>query len=224
MLLEKKRNPQEQVTSPAVANSSIYNHRKTHWSTTRLETMRFNALPIIVAGLSTASSLTPRSTISQVLQDVSNIDSHVLTLTQQIRSYQGGLPGILPQVDSLSSVYDALQDGVRDSGNLPNPISLLDAFNLVEQVNSTLAIDNPAAIDALIEKKQLYVNTGVSGTLAPILQQLLDGHEQFSKNILDRLAPDTPPEAVDLGKQVIEVISVALQKGIDAFSENQACD
>lgn len=156
--------------------------------------------------------------MSKVMQDVANIDCYVLTLTGQIRSYQGGLPGIIPQVDTLSSVYEALKSGVRNSGNLPSIITLEDAFNLVVQVNETLAIDNPAAIDALIEKKTVYKDAGVAGTLPVILQALLDGHEQFSQIIIDRLPPDTPPEAVNIGKQVVEVISEALRKGIKAFT------
>ncbi|KAJ6789378.1 hypothetical protein PWT90_00931 [Aphanocladium album] len=161
--------------------------------------------------------------MAQVMQDVAIIDSHVLTLTEQIRSYEGGLPGVLPQVESLSYVYNALQDGVKDSGNLPNVISIEEAFNLVVQVNDTLAVHNPAAIDVLIERKHLYEDAGVSGTISPILQQLLNGHEQFSQNILDRIPPGTPPEAIDIGRQVVEVISVALQTGIDAFTESNDC-
>lgn len=178
-------------------------------------------IPAIAACVLSTDLVLSQSSIPQVMQDVANIDCHVLTLTEQIRSYQGGLPAILPQVDTLSSVYEALQSGVENSGNLPKIITLEDAFNLVVQVNETLAIDNPVAIDALIEKKRLYKDAGVAGTLSPLLRSLLDGHEQFSQNIIDRLPPDTPPEAVDIGKQVVNVISEALRKGIKAFTQTK---
>lgn len=177
-------------------------------------------LIVFVASLSAANSCITESTMAQVMQDVTNIDNSVKILTSQIRDYQGGIEGVSAQLKSLSAVQKALDSGVSDSGLLPATISLTDAFNLVEQVNDTLAIDNPIAVDALISKRKQYKDAGVAPVIPSILQQLLAGHDAFSNHILERIPPGTSPEVIDLGKQVIQVISDALQRGIDAFNEN----
>ncbi|KAK2591170.1 hypothetical protein QQS21_011146 [Conoideocrella luteorostrata] len=172
---------------------------------------------VIFAAAVQASDSCPsgETTMAQVMQDVANIDTNVKILTGHVADYKGDLGGIGLQLKSFSAVQSALNDGVRDSGLLPARITLQDAFNLVEQVNSTLAIDNPIAIDTLIGKKEVYDRAGVSGAIAPALELLLDGHNKFSDNVLKRVPENTPKEVVELGKQVVDGISQALRKGIN---------
>lgn len=176
-------------------------------------------LIVFVASVAAANHCTSPVTMAQVMQDVTNIDNNVKILTSRIRDYQGGIEGVSAQLESLSAVQKALNSGVTDSGLLPATISLMDAFNLVEQVNDTLAIDNPIAVDALISKKEQYKDAGIATVIPSILQQLLAGHDKFSSNILERVPPGTSPEVIELGKQVIQGISDALGRGIDAFKE-----
>lgn len=153
------------------------------------------------------------TTVPEVIDDVTVLDSNVKALTAQVNLYTGGLVGATPQLTALTAVYTSLFKGVIDTGLLPDPISESDAFALIDYVNKTLAVDNPIAVKALESKKDLYTAAGLDELLVGVLGLLKVGHESFTANVLKR----TPEDAVQPAKEVALVISNALQDGIDEF-------
>lgn len=153
------------------------------------------------------------TTITTVEKDVTAIDTGVKALIAATSAYTGGLAGSAPMLADLGAVYTALYKGVIDSGLLPPSISSTDSFALINLVNSTLAIDNPIAIDTLISKKAYFQEQGLDGVIVGAIELLKAGHDAFSANVLERV----PADAVEPAMEVVEVIDEALQKGIDAF-------
>jgi hypothetical protein len=76
------------------------------------------------------SALTKRTTITQVSNDVTAIDTHVKALALSTSAYTGGILGALPLASDLLAVYLALLEGVTDSGLLPPTLSEADGIAL----------------------------------------------------------------------------------------------
>lgn len=162
-----------------------------------------------------SSNLKRESTIAQVLQDVTNIDTNVKVLIDLVRKYQGGIIAAAPQLVSVTGVKAALAGGVYNSGELPDEISEADANALIAHVNATLAIDNPIALELIISKKKLYQDSALDIVLLPSLKELLKGHEAFSLNVASRV----PESTLLRGLEVINVITRSLRKAVKTFQK-----
>jgi hypothetical protein len=90
-----------------------------------------------------------------------------------------------------------------------------DGIRLIDHVNRTLAIDNPIAVEVLESKKQLFDAAGTSPIIKGGLKLLLSDHLAFSNEVLER----APPSLLADGNAVVDVITNALQHGIETFSQ-----
>ncbi|KAL2068003.1 hypothetical protein VTL71DRAFT_16101 [Oculimacula yallundae] len=153
------------------------------------------------------------ATVPQVITDITNLDNNVKNLIKTVSSYNGGVISASPQIFALIPVYTSLLKGVTDTSLLPSSLSVTEAYEIINHVNATLAIDNPIAVQTLISKRALYEKAGLSDAIVAALGLLKLGHEAFTKNVVER-APDSTLED---GIKVTLIISNALQKGIDYF-------
>ncbi|EPE36484.1 hypothetical protein GLAREA_08647 [Glarea lozoyensis ATCC 20868] len=156
------------------------------------------------------------ATVAQVADDITALNLKVKKLTKTVNAYQGGFVGALPQLNALVPVYLSLLKGVADTAALPPSVSVTDSYTIIDLVNSTLAVDNPIAIDALVAKKSLYKAAGLNDFLVAAVGLLELGHESFTLNTLKRV----PPEASADGIAVTDVITNALLYGIHVFEAN----
>jgi len=155
------------------------------------------------------------ASVDDVVNDITVLDQDVQDLTSMVRGYQGGLIAQGPLLLQLTKVHIATRKGGYDASTLPTtPLSESDALRLIEHVNTTLAVDNPIAVDVLKSKKSLFDASGTDPFIKAGLQILLDDHLYFSNEVLERAPQDLIAEA----NQVVDVISNALQGGIAAFS------
>ncbi|KAI7538711.1 hypothetical protein KC331_g10187 [Hortaea werneckii] len=150
-----------------------------------------------------------------VYDDVTNIDENVKRLISATEAYQGGLLSQAPIAIDFVPTHLATRKGFYDSLLLPSTVSESDAQAVVEHVNNTLAIDNPRAVDTLISKKAQIEDVGDEGIIKAGIQLLLSDHLSFSDEVLKRTPADVLPQA----NEVVDVITVALRKGVDAFSD-----
>jgi hypothetical protein len=153
------------------------------------------------------------TTVLEVIDDVTVLDSNVKALITQVNLYTGGILGATPQLTALTAVYASLFKGVIDTGLVPDTVSESEAFALIDHVNKTLVVDNLIAVKTLESKKDLYTAAGLDELLVGALGLLKVGHESFTTNVLKR----APEDAVQPAKEVALVISNALQDGIDEF-------
>ncbi|PVH85538.1 hypothetical protein DL98DRAFT_557787 [Cadophora sp. DSE1049] len=160
-----------------------------------------------------AASALAATTVPQVLTDITNLDNNVKALISTTSTYAGGLLPATPQLFALIPVYTTLLKGVTDTGLLPSSLSVSEAYQIINHVNATLAIDNPIAVDTLISKRELYAQAGLSDGIVAALGLLKLGYEAFTKNVVERVPESTLAD----GTSVALVISNALQKGIDYF-------
>ncbi|KAF7188112.1 hypothetical protein HII31_10586 [Pseudocercospora fuligena] len=164
------------------------------------------ALPLLALAQSTQVDI--------VYNDITDIDTHVLELTSTTAAYQGGLVGQLPIGVDFTPVHLATRKGFYDSLPLPAQISTSDAQRLIDHVNATLSKDNPKAVQVLKSKKPLFDASGSSPVIKSGLELLLFDHLSFSSEVAKRI----PPALKADGQIVIDVITVALQDGINYFS------
>lgn len=168
----------------------------------------FGALLLSISTVFSAS-------IDDVYNDITTLDGDVQTLTDMVRDFQGGLIAQAPLLLQLTKVHIATREGGYDASTLPTtPLSESDALRIIEHVNTTLAVDNPIAVNVLKSKKPLFDASGTDPFIKAGLQILLDDHLYFSNQVLERAPQDLIAEA----NQVVDVISNALQGGIAAFS------
>lgn len=160
------------------------------------------------------ASVVAASQVDVVVDDVTALDQDVQDLTAGVRAYNGGLLAQSPLLLGLTKVHIATRTGYYDSKSLPSPLSETDAHRLIEHVNETLAIDNPIAVKTLIGKKDLFEAAGTTIFIKGGLEILLDDHLDFSREVLDRA-----PEGLEGdGQEVVDVITRALENGIEEFS------
>ncbi|KAI7622665.1 Pre-mRNA-splicing factor, partial [Hortaea werneckii] len=77
-----------------------------------------------------------------------------------------------------------------------------------------IPIDNPRAVDTLISKKPQIEEVGDETIIKAGIQLLLSDHLSFSDEVLKR----TPADVLLQANEVVDVITVALRKGVVAFS------
>lgn len=153
------------------------------------------------------------ATTAQCLQDINNINSGVRELIPQIQSYDGNIIAAGLQAVTLTKIFFALASLDKHTAELPIPITEADTNSIVQLVNSTLTISNPIALDAIVAKKQVYVDQHFDFIILAGLRALLDGHAIATSNILERISQDAAANALP----VTEAITIALQKGIVAY-------
>merc|ERR1712014_319061 len=134
-------------------------------------------------------------------------------LISATEAYQGGLLSQAPIAIDFVPTHLATRKGFYDSLLLPSTVSESDAQAVVEHVNNTLAIDNPRAVETLISKQPQIEDVGDEGIIKAGIQLLLSDHLSFSDEVLKRTPADVLPQA----NEVVDVITVALRKGVDAF-------
>lgn len=154
------------------------------------------------------------SQVDVVIDDITALDKDVQSLTAKVRAYNGGLIPQVPQLFGLTEVHLATRKGYYSATSLPRPLTEEDGARLIEHVNETLAIDNPIAVQVLESKKPLFDAAGTSPVIKDGLKLLLSDHLAFSNEVLERSPADLLAEA----NAVVDVISNALQHGINTFS------
>lgn len=163
--------------------------------------------------ITATAALASAATVSQVVQDIQVLDGNVKALTASVSTYTGGFVAALPQLIAIIPVYTSLLQGVTDSGTLPTSLTAAEAYEIINVVNATLAVDNPIAVDTLVGKKSLYEAAGLDDFLVAGLGLLLLGHESFTNNVLQRIPANTSADGI----AVTDVISEALTYGIHVF-------
>lgn len=154
------------------------------------------------------------SQVDVVIDDITALDKDVQSLTAKVRAYNGGLIAQTPQLFGLTQVHLATRKGYYSATTLPRPLTENDGARLIEHVNETLAIDNPIAVEVLESKKSLFDAAGTSPIIKGGLELLLSDHLAFSNEVLER----APPSQLADANAVVDVISNALQHGINTFS------
>lgn len=167
-----------------------------------------NALLLSVTAVSS-------SQVDIVIDDITALDKDVQSLTFKVRAYNGGLIPQVPQLFGLTEVHFATRKGYYSATSLPRPLTDNDAARIVEHVNETLAIDNPIAVEVLESKKQLFDSAGTRPFIKAGLELLLSDHLAFSNEVLQR----APESQLQQANDVVDVISNALQHGINTFAE-----
>lgn len=152
--------------------------------------------------------------VDTVYETVTKIDNAVIELTASTESYNGGFIPQLPLAIDFVPVHLATRKGFYDSLLLPNTLTTADASRLIEHVNQTLSVDNPAAVNVLKGKKDLFDAEHSTPLIKAALQLLLSDHLSFSNEVAKRV----PAELVAEGQKVIDVITVALEDGVQTFS------
>lgn len=170
------------------------------------------------AALLTTTLLLPftfASTVPQVLADIKALDADVQHLTAAVAAYNGGLLGQTPLLADLTQVHLATRKGYTDAAALPpTTLSAADAERIIDLVKRTLAVDNPKAVDVLETKKRYFEQTKTTRVVKGGLETLLDDHLDFSREVLRR----TPVELMARAQEVVDVISEALEGGIEYYS------
>jgi hypothetical protein len=154
------------------------------------------------------------SQVDVVIDDITALDQDVQSLTAKVRAYNGGLIAQTPQLFGLTQVHLATRKGYYSATTLPRPLTEEDGAKIIEHVKQTLAIDNPIAVEVLESKKQLFDAAGTTPVIRAGLKLLLSDHLAFSDEVLERVPVSQLAEA----NAVVDVISNALQHGINAFS------
>ncbi|KAG9943787.1 hypothetical protein KCU85_g8447, partial [Aureobasidium melanogenum] len=155
------------------------------------------------------------ASVDDVYNDITSLDQDVQALTDMVRDFQGGLIAQAPLLLQLTKVHIATRKGGYDAATLPStPLSESNALRIIDHVNTTLAVDNPIAVNVLESKKPLFDTSGTDPFIKAGLQILLDDHLYFSNEVLER----TPQDLIAEANQVVDTISNALQGGIAAFS------
>ncbi|KAG9571022.1 hypothetical protein KCU71_g313, partial [Aureobasidium melanogenum] len=155
------------------------------------------------------------ASVDDVYNDITSLDQDVQTLTDMVRDFQGGLIAQGPLLLHLTKVHIATRKGGYDASTIPTtPLSESDALRIIEHVNTTLAVDNPIAVNVLKSKKPLFDASGTDPFIKAGLQILLDDHLYFSNEVLER----APQDLITESNRVVDTISNALQGGIAAFS------
>ena len=172
-----------------------------------------NNLSILTASLALLAYTS--ADVTTVLNDITSLDQDVKKLTAAVDAYQGGLLGQLPLLADLTLVHVATNKGASDAKTLPTTLTFPDAKSIIVHVNGTLSVDNPKAIQVLESKKSLFQATGSGPAIKFGLQTLLNDHLDFSNAVLER----TPQSLIADANAVVDVITNALQAGINAFSD-----
>ena len=155
------------------------------------------------------------SQVDVVINDITALDQDVQSLTAKVRAFNGGLIPQVPQLFGLTQVHLATRKGYYSATGLPRPLTEEDGIRLIDHVNRTLAIDNPIAVEVLESKKPLFDAAGTSPVIKGGLKLLLSDHLAFSNEVLER----APPSLLAEGNAVVDVITNALQHGIETFSQ-----
>lgn len=152
--------------------------------------------------------------VNTVYDTVTKIDNAVLELTASTQAYNGGFIPQLPLAIDFVPVHLATRKGFYDSLLLPQTLTVSDAQRLIEHVNNTLSVDNPAAVNVLKGKKSLFDAEHSTPLIKAALQLLLSDHLAFSNEVAKRV----PAELQEDGQKVIDVITIALEDGVETFS------
>ena len=155
------------------------------------------------------------TTVNQVIADIIALDAQVKILTASVTTYTGGIINAVPPAIDFVSVEARLSKADVDGRLLsPSTLSVADTQDIVNTVASTLAVDNPAAVDELKQKKAVIVASGGGLIVQAALRALLAGHLELTNSITTR----TPASELASVQRVADIITVALEDGINSFS------
>lgn len=152
--------------------------------------------------------------VDTVYNTITKINVAVDELTAQTQAYNGGFVQQLPLAIDFVPVHLATRKGFYDSLLLPDTLTDADAQRLIEHVNNTLSVGNPEAVRVLKTKKSLFDEEHSTPLIKAGLQLLLSDHLSFSNEVAKRV----PAELQADGKEVIDIITVALEDGVTTFS------
>lgn len=165
--------------------------------------------------LTLISSVIAYTDVSQIISDIISLNSAVVDLTAAVAAYQGGLFSAISPAINFAIVEARLTKGDTDSHLLPpSTLSESDAQDLIDTVASTLAINNPKAVQQLKAKKALIDASYQTSIVELGLQALLQGHLDFSQQVINR----SPPSKLQAIQDVVNIITVALQDGVNTFA------
>ncbi|GAB7365131.1 hypothetical protein MBLNU230_g6220t1 [Neophaeotheca triangularis] len=131
-------------------------------------------------------------TALDVYNGISNIDTTAKDLTQQCQNYNGGQDEAQPVFNAANSVHEAYGQAYADCEGAKNYNST-ESHVIVKYVNETIAVDIPAGLEALQEKKDLFDQAEVSGDIYDMINALKADHEAFSSCVGGKLTADKVP-------------------------------
>jgi hypothetical protein len=109
-----------------------------------------------------------------MIDDITNLDKDVQPLTAKARAYNRGLIAQTTQLFGLTEVHLATRKGYYSAKTLPRHFMETEGARVIEQVNETLAIDNPIAVHVLESKKPLFDAAGTIPLIQAGLKLLLN--------------------------------------------------
>jgi hypothetical protein len=172
----------------------------------------------LAASVSAAPILAPRAVSTATLSsDITAIDNNVKTLMTAVKSYTGGLFGII-QLGSLVSAFNAVHSANRnaysDAQSISSTLSVADSTSLVNLVTATLMVDNPAAVELMKTKKNLFAQSLLTGVIENALETLLDDHTSLSAALVKWVAPNQ----LSAANKAVKVITDSLESAVDYYN------
>ncbi|KHO00401.1 Cell wall galactomannoprotein [Metarhizium album ARSEF 1941] len=172
---------------------------------------------VALSAAAAAAAVPPPNYVDLCYADITNLDADVKSLTAKVDSFNGDLVSVLPQLPlALQAVVATAAAGLHSS-LLPQPLPAADLLRLAGRVNTTIAADIPAAVNAFVAKESAYEKAGLKTPVLLGLRLFLPLYERLANNILDRVPADAPKDRVDVLKSDVQGIIDSLLKGIRAY-------
>ncbi|RMD39858.1 hypothetical protein DV735_g5270, partial [Chaetothyriales sp. CBS 134920] len=176
---------------------------------------------VIALALTPTYYLVQRDPNTILALDVYGIDSAVRALQPQVEAYTGGgefgagLINGLPVALGVFKIHVANRKAYVDaliSHRLPEEASI----KVVEAVSDSVAVSIPAAVKALVAKRDEFDAAGLRDVVRVTLQVLKYDHDSLSDTI--KLKLQGPREKALIGEAGVKAVDDAIDEAILAFS------
>ncbi|KAF2752797.1 hypothetical protein EJ05DRAFT_505676 [Pseudovirgaria hyperparasitica] len=185
--------------------------------------MKFSA--ILFAGAAAAATMVERqgSGVDTVLAAISSISSATTALNNGITSFSGAGDAQTSyqsvqnsgDADSLEAASKAVIDAINTGNTNVGPIGQLELTDALQLQDPTKALGElvTQTVNNAISKKDAFTSAGVAGTVLEQLQQQQSAANTFSTTVVGKV----PEAAQSIAQGLVQPITDALQKGVDAF-------
>ncbi|PPJ54352.1 hypothetical protein CBER1_07130 [Cercospora berteroae] len=175
----------------------------------------FSAIVLLLAStaVSVANPLDSRDAGGDILiNDLLRLDAAIRTITYAAGNYTGGVAQYQPIRESFSEVNRTNRIAYFRAMQI-KPQNIADSNRIVAVVANPIAPDITQAVDALIAKKGLIEEAGLSKETAAGLNLISYDHDTLSLAVGAKLSPVTVPAAA------VPVLQIDLdwRRGVVAF-------
>ncbi|RMZ84800.1 hypothetical protein DV737_g916, partial [Chaetothyriales sp. CBS 132003] len=182
---------------------------------------------VALLGIVLALAITPtyyfvdRDPKTILAKDVYGIDTAVRSLIPHVEAYTAaggfgaGLVNGLPLALGVWKIHVANRKAYVDALISPH-LEVEPSVNVVDAVESSVAVSIPAAIKALIDKKAELSSAGLRYVVWVTLKVLKYDHDSLSNTVKPKLKG--PTETVFRGDAGVKAVDDAIDEGIIVFS------